>query len=117
MPTHRIVSVWLVKVSDTITFSESIILLTDFGEVSSFLIQSKYYLYMSFVNRSSEVRFESDNLLSFLSDTWSLVCEIWSMIAERLLFEGWIVTEDYMIREYVDALGILLLKWWRSWDV
>ncbi|RAH43562.1 uncharacterized protein BO95DRAFT_393856 [Aspergillus brunneoviolaceus CBS 621.78] len=47
---------------------------------------------------------------------WTLACTIWSIIAQRPLFEGFLATEDDMTREHVDTLGILPLEWWRGWE-
>ncbi|CAG8909601.1 unnamed protein product [Penicillium egyptiacum] len=61
-------------------------------------------------------RFEPNKPLSFSSDIWTLACTIWSIIAQRPLFEGFMATEDYMTTEHVDTLGILPSEWWSRWE-
>lgn len=47
---------------------------------------------------------------------WTLACIMWSIIAQRPLFEGFLATEDDMTTEHVDALGILPPEWWAIWE-
>ncbi|KAL4763084.1 kinase-like domain-containing protein [Aspergillus foveolatus] len=65
---------------------------------------------------SSQAWFEPESPLSFQSDKWSLACTIWSIFAQRPLFEGFLATEDDMTCEHVDALGILPPEWWNRWE-
>jgi serine/threonine protein kinase len=116
VPSHGIVPIWLGEASEKITLAEARILLTDFGESFSPLKEPKYESHTPLVSRPPEARFEPDKPLSFSSDIWSLACTIWSIIAQRPLFEGFIATEDYMTCEQVDTLGILPSEWWRRWE-
>ncbi|KAJ6188548.1 hypothetical protein N7519_003456 [Penicillium mononematosum] len=76
----------------------------------------KYETHTPLASRPPEARFEPDKPLSFSSDIWSLACTIWSIIAQRPLFEGFMATEDYMTCEQVDTLGILPSEWWSRWE-
>ncbi|KAL2372037.1 hypothetical protein RJZ57_003516 [Blastomyces gilchristii] len=116
VPSHGIAPIWLGEASEKITLSEARILLTDFGEAFSRSKERKYESHTPLAIRSPEARFEPNNSLSFPSDIWTLACTIWSIVAQRPLFEGFLMTEDDMTREHVDALGILPLEWWRKWE-
>lgn len=63
-----------------------------------------------------EARFESNKPLSFSSDIWTLACTIWTIIAQRLLFKGFIAAENDMTCEHVDTLGTLPPEWCERWD-
>ncbi|RAK75324.1 kinase-like protein [Aspergillus fijiensis CBS 313.89] len=117
-PSHGIVPLWLGAASEKITLPEAKILLTDFGESFSYSDpkELKYQSRTPLVIRPPECRFEPHKPLSYASDIWTLVCTIWSIIAQRPLFEGFLATEDDMTREHVDTLGILPLEWWRGWE-
>ncbi|CAI7649154.1 unnamed protein product [Penicillium bialowiezense] len=108
VPSHGIVPIWLGE-------AKTKILLTDFGEAFS-PKERKCESRTPLVMRPPEARFEADSPRSFSSDIWSLACTIWSIIAQRPLFEGFMATEDDMTCEHVDALGILPLEWWRKWE-
>ncbi|KAJ6145280.1 kinase-like protein [Penicillium chermesinum] len=93
VPSYGIVPVWLGQASEEITLSETKVLLTDFGEAFPLSKERKYG-----------------------SHIWTLACTIWSIIAQRPLFEGFLATEDDMTCEHVDTLGILPLEWWKRWE-
>ena len=116
VPSHGIGPIWLGKASEEITLSETRLLLTDFGEAFSYANVRQYESRTPLVIRPPEARFEPNDPLSFSSDIWSLACTIWSLIAQRSLFEGFLATKDDMTREHVDALGVLPLEWWRRWE-
>ncbi|KAI9933648.1 hypothetical protein MW887_008121 [Aspergillus wentii] len=116
VPSHAITPIWLGKACEEITLPESRILLTDFGEAFSPSQQAKYQSNTPLVVRPPEARFEPSTPLSFSSDIWTLACSIWNIIAQRSLFEEWLMTEDDMTLEHVDALGLLPPFWWEKWD-
>ena len=116
VPSHGIAPIWLGEASEDISPAEARILLTDFGEAFSPSRESKYASHTPLVIRPPEARFEPQNPLSFPSDIWTLACTIWSVIAQRPLFEGFLATEDDMTTEHVDALGILPSEWWAIWE-
>ncbi|KAJ5102655.1 Srpk [Penicillium argentinense] len=92
------------------------IVLTDFGEAFSHSKESKYKSCTPLVIRPPEARFEPNKPLYFSTDIWTLACTIWSIIAQRPLFEGFLATEDDMTCEHVDTLGVLPCEWWRRWE-
>lgn len=116
VPSHGIASVWLGEPCEKITLAESRILLSDFGEAFSYPKELRYESRTPLVIRPPETRFEPNKPLSFSSDIWTLACTIWSIIAQRPLFEGFLATEDDMICEQVDTLGVLPPEWWRKWE-
>ncbi|KAJ5374529.1 hypothetical protein N7517_006535 [Penicillium concentricum] len=116
IPTHAVVPIWLGKASDDLTPSEAKILLSDFGEAFSPTQRNKYESHTPLANRPPEFRFEPHMPLSFSSDIWSLGCCTWNIIAQRPLFENFLATEDDIICEQVDALGILPPDWWDRWE-
>ncbi|PKX99960.1 kinase-like protein [Aspergillus campestris IBT 28561] len=116
VPSHGITPIWLGEASEAITPAEARILLSDFGEAFSCSTDAKYESHTPLVIRPPEARFEPETPLSFPSDIWTLACTIWSIIAQRPLFEGFLATEDDMTCEQVDALGILPAEWWTRWE-
>ncbi|CEO58553.1 Putative Complex: human SRPK2 bound unphosphorylated (Precursor) [Penicillium brasilianum] len=116
VPSHGIASVWLGEPIEKITLAESRILLSDFGEAFSYSKEPKHESRTPLVIRPPEARFEPNKPLSFSSDIWTVACTIWSIIAQRPLFEGFLATEDDMTCEQVDTLGVLPPEWWRKWE-
>ncbi|KAJ5405310.1 hypothetical protein N7465_006594 [Penicillium sp. CMV-2018d] len=109
VPSHAITPIWLGEASEKITLSEARILLTEFD--TSIALPSS-----SDPPPPPEARFEPNKPLSFSSDIWTLACTIWSIIAQRPLFEGVLATEDDMTCEHVDTLGVLPPEWWKRWE-
>ncbi|KAL4885603.1 kinase-like domain-containing protein [Aspergillus karnatakaensis] len=99
VPTHGVIPLWLGKRSDLVTLPEAKIFITDFG--SSFL-PSAYFL-----------RHEP---LPFPSDIWTLACTLWEVLGQRTLFKGFAPSRDWMVKEHVEALGMLPSDWWRGWE-
>jgi serine/threonine protein kinase len=116
VPSHGIAPIRLGEASEEITVSETRILLTDFGKAFSYSKEPKYESHTPLVIRPPEARFEPNNPLSFSSDIWTLAYTIWSIIAQRPLFEGFLATEDDITCEHVDTLGILPPEWWGRWE-
>jgi serine/threonine protein kinase len=115
VPSHGIAPIWLGEASEEITLAESRILLTDFGDAFSYPKELKYESRTPLVIRPPEARFEPNKPPSFSSDIWSLACTIWTIIAQRPLFEGFLATDD-MTCEHVDTLGTLPPEWWKTWE-
>ncbi|PYI01431.1 kinase-like protein [Aspergillus sclerotiicarbonarius CBS 121057] len=115
VPSRAILPVWLGEASESLILAEAKLLLSDFGEAFSPAKENKFKSHTPLVYRAPESRFEAKPL-SFPSDIWSLVCSIWDIIAESPLFEGFLATDDDMICEHVDALGILPPAWWKQWE-
>lgn len=112
VPSHAVIPIWFGEASDDLALPEAKILLADFGEAFSPTQHQKYLSHTPLINRPPEVRFEPHKPLSFPSDIWSLGCSIWNIIAQSLIFEGFLATEDDLPCEQVDALGILPREWW-----
>lgn len=116
VPPYAITPIWLGEASEKITLAEARILLTDFGEAFSPSKEVRYESRAPLVLRPPEARFELNKPLSFSSDIWTVACTIWSIIAQRPLFEGFLATEDDMTCEHVDTLGVLPPEWWKRWE-
>lgn len=116
VPSYGVAPIWLGEASEKIMLAEARILLSDFGEAFSYPKELKYTSRTPLVIRPPEAWFEPESPLSFQSDIWSLACTIWSIFAQRPLFEGFLATEDDMTCEHVDALGILPQEWWKRWE-
>ena len=116
VPSYGVAPVWLGEASEKVTLAEARILLSDFGEAFRYPEELKYASRSPFVMRPPEARFEPNSPLSFSSDIWTLACAIWSIIAQRPLFEGFLATEDDMTCEHVDVLGVLPPDWWSRWE-
>ena len=111
VPSHSIFPIWLGEASDKLLLADATILLTDFGEAFSPSQEERFESHTPLVIRPPEAGFEPTRPLSFPSDIWTLACSIWEILGQRSLFEGFLATEDYMIREQVDTLGILPPEW------
>lgn len=116
VPSHAISPAWFGEPSEKVTFPESNILLSDFGESFSPSQELRYESHTPISIRPPETRFEPGMPLSFSSDIWTLACAIWSISGQRPLFDGTIATEDDITCEQVDAFGMLPPEWWRKWD-
>ncbi|KAJ5577602.1 uncharacterized protein N7459_006566 [Penicillium hispanicum] len=115
VPSCGILPVWLGDASEKLVLPEAKLLLSDLGEAFSPAQRDRFESH-TLANRPPETRFEPETPLSFSSDTWSLACSIWDIIAQSPLFEGFLATEDDMTREHVDARGILPPEWWNRWE-
>lgn len=115
IPSHAVKPIWLGKASDELKLSEANIVLCDFGEAFTPSKQRKLESHSPFVSRAPEARFDPHSI-SFPSDIWSLGCTIWGLFAQRPLFEHFLATEDFILREQVDALGLLPGEWWSRWE-
>lgn len=115
VPSYGIAPVWLGEASEKV-IAEAKILLSDFGEAFRYPEELKSASRSPLVMRPPEARFEPNSPLSFSSDIWTLACAIWSIIAQRPLFEGFLATEDDMTCEHVDVLGVLPPDWWNRWE-
>ncbi|OJJ52299.1 hypothetical protein ASPSYDRAFT_62949 [Aspergillus sydowii CBS 593.65] len=113
VPTHGVVPIWLGKESELVPLSEAKIFVTDFGE--SFLpsITQRHYSHTPGILAPPETYFHEP--LSFPSDIWTLACTLWDILGQRPLFEGFNPSDDWMIKEHVDALGKLPCHWWQKW--
>lgn len=116
VPSHGVVPIWLGKDSDLVPLSEAKVFIADFGE--SFLPCTTQRCYSSTpaVLAPPEIYFLPNEPLSFPSDIWTLACTLWDILGQRPLFEGFNPSSDWMIKEYVDALGKLPSGWWQTWD-
>ncbi|CAI7640373.1 unnamed protein product [Penicillium discolor] len=102
VPPHAITPIWLGE--------------ANFGEAFSPSKERRHESRAPLVLRPPEARFELNKPLSFSSDIWTVACTIWSIIAQRPLFEGFLATEDDMTCEHVDTLGVLPPEWWKRWE-
>ncbi|KAF5857240.1 hypothetical protein ETB97_006038 [Aspergillus alliaceus] len=107
VPSHGISPILLGKASKDLTIKEARILLKDCSKALSPSQELKYESRAPLVIRPPEARFECRKPLFFPPDIWTLVFSIWSIIAQRPLFEGFLATQDDMTCEHIDALGIL----------
>ncbi|KAL3457977.1 kinase-like domain-containing protein [Aspergillus heterothallicus] len=99
VPSHVIPPIWLGEASENITLPEAQILLSDFGEAFAYLEERRYESRTPLVTRPPEARFEPHKPLAFSSDIWSLGCGVWSIVAQRPLFEVFFASEALITRE------------------
>lgn len=113
VPPHGVVPIWLGKENELVTLSEANIFVTDFGKSYLPSITPRYYSSAPDALASLETYFLRH--LSFPSDIWSLACALWEILGQRPLFEAYNPSDDWMIKEHVDALGKLPCDWWQEW--
>ncbi|KAK1145750.1 hypothetical protein N8T08_003988 [Aspergillus melleus] len=125
VPSHGVVPIWLGKESERVALSEARVFVTDFGEsfrpssttaaaAAAAAANQRLYSHTPAVLTPPETYFHEP--LSFPSDIWTLACTIWEGLGQRPLFEGFNPSNDWMIKEHVDALGKLPSDWWQAWD-
>ncbi|OAX84409.1 serine/threonine protein kinase [Emergomyces africanus] len=68
--------------------------------------------------RPPEAFFEPEVCLSFPSDVWSLACAIWPIFGMQSLFTGFLATQDRLISQHIDLLGVssFQFEWWSTWQ-
>jgi serine/threonine protein kinase len=115
VPTHGVVPIWLGEASDTISLSDSHVLLSDFGESFQPAVDSRQFSHTPFVLRSPEMLLDPTSQVSFPAEIWSLACAVFTIMGQRPLFESWFPSKDRILEEHVDALGSLPEAWWVSW--
>ena len=118
------VPIWLGKESERVALSEARVFVTDFGKsfrpstttttTTTTTANQRLYSHTPAVLTPPEAYFHEP--LSFPSDIWTLTCTIWEILGQRPLFEGFNPSDDWMIKEHVDALGKLPSDWWQAWD-
>ncbi|PYH90636.1 kinase-like protein [Aspergillus ellipticus CBS 707.79] len=116
VPTHAVLPIWLGKDSEQVMLSEARIFLTDFGESFMPSITERHYSNTPTTLVPPEVYFLPQQSLTFPSGIWTLACTLWTMLGQRTLFEGFHPSNDFMIKEHVDALGRLPEEWWKEWN-
>jgi len=62
-----------------------------------------------------EVIFDS-KLSAHYSDIWALGCVLFEIRSGAQLFGDWVGTKDDILRQMVQALGILPEPWWTAWE-
>lgn len=91
VPSHGVVLIWLGEASEKITLAEAKIQLTDFGEAFFYPEEKKYESHTPLVIRPPEARFEPNSPVISIRH-WTLACTIWSIVSQKSLFEGFLVT-------------------------
>ncbi|KAK7414473.1 hypothetical protein QQX98_006659 [Neonectria punicea] len=108
--------IWLGEASEKFSLSESRLLLADFGAAFRPSQDSRFESYTPLEIRLPEAHFEPTKPLSFASDIWSLACTIWAILGQRSLLDSFLLTQDDVTSDQVDALGPLPLEWWEKWE-
>lgn len=116
-PAKAIVPLFLGKYAENFSLSDAQVLLSDFGEAFSTATETRLgqdcHIPPAF--RAPEAQFESQALLAYPSDIWSLATAIWGIIEMKALFSTDFV-EDEIVSQHVDVLGPTPSKWWQSWE-
>lgn len=120
IPSHGILPVWLGKRAKLILSSEAHILLTDFGETFSPRTEQRLgnECHAPRIYRPPETIFEPEKPLSFSCDIWCLACAIWSIFGLRTRFSGFLFTQDDIICQQIDLIGLSSFptEWWNIWE-
>ncbi|KAM5474578.1 hypothetical protein MauCBS54593_002154 [Microsporum audouinii] len=94
VPSHGVAPIWLGEASEDISAVEAQILLSDFGQAFPPSREVRYESHTPLAIRPPEIIFEYGKPLSF----------------------PFLATQDDMVCEHVDALGILPPEWWQKWE-
>ena len=116
VPGHGIPPVWLGAKSESIPTDQAGIWLADFGESYAPAEAPRSYCNTPDLLVPPEVHLSQGESLAFSADIWTLACTIWTIMGQRPLFEGFHPSGDWMIKEYVEALGKPPSEWWRKWE-
>lgn len=120
VPFYGTVPVWLGKHADQLPACEAHILLSDFGEVFSPAAQQRAgnECHAPLPVLPPEVVFELEKSFSFPADIWMLACAIWSVLGLRPLFDGTLATQDDIVSEQIDMLGLSSFpsEWFNRWQ-
>src|SRR5699024_10554310 len=99
VPQHGIIPIWLGEASENTTLLEGRVLLSDFGEAFSPAQEKRFESHTPLLIRAPEVRFEPTKPVTFSFD-------IWDILAQKSLSEGFLTNEDDMTCQHIDALGL-----------
>lgn len=113
VPPHGVIPIWLGKGSELVALSEAKIFVTDFGKSYLPSITPRHYSSTPDFLAPPETYFHKN--LSFPSDIWTLACTLVEILGQRALFEAYNASDDWVIKEHVDALGKLPCDWWHEW--
>lgn len=108
--------IWLGKDGDALTLPESRIFISDYGETFRPSQEARHISNTPVEIRPPEAFFQPSRPLSFPADIWSMACTIWAIIAQKSLFYGFFSSQNYIIREQIDALGMIPPEWWHRWE-
>ncbi|KAJ5713534.1 protein kinase-like protein [Penicillium malachiteum] len=119
VPTHITEPILLGKIAHKFTVPEARLLLSDFGEAFSFHNQKEPKLgkdcHSPRYCLPPEAYFEPDKPLSFLTDTWTLVCAIWNIVTGYQLFSCFFPDSDEVTAQHIQILGDLPPEWSENW--
>jgi serine/threonine-protein kinase SRPK3 len=99
------------------TVSEARVILTDFGEAYNPTSEGRLGkdCRTPLASRPPEAEFEPELPLSYSADIWSLAVAIWNILGIQI-FSDFFSTEDDVLSQHVERLGILPKTWWDGWE-
>lgn len=109
-------SVWLGAPSNEITLGEANLILSDFGVAFRPGDKSRFESYTPLILRPPEAFFEPATPLIFTSDTWSLGCVFFELLAHRSLIDGFLSPQDEITAQQVELQGLMPAEWWGKWE-
>lgn len=112
------VPLWLGKYAEQFTLFDAQLVLSDFGEAfapaSEVPLGEDCHTPQAF--RAPEAIFKPTSPLSYPSDVWSLATTIWEIIGMKPIFSTDVVSEDEIVAQHIDLLGLMQSKWWDRWE-
>lgn len=117
VPSYVVLPVWLGKPCEDITLQNANVMIADFGEAWETRSCSRFILNTPCIFRPPEAMFtEAEGKpIGSAADIWTLGCTIYSIFAQRDLFEGFSPDEDDVFAENVSTLGKPPEAWWETW--
>jgi serine/threonine protein kinase len=116
VPTHCYHAIWLGRPSEDVSLLESRVLVTDFGVSHDPAKNPRLSSYIPVPLTPPEVWYLPKEPISFPADIWSLACTLWSVVAQRDLFESFVHSKNEIMEEQIDALGKLPSEWWERFE-
>lgn len=117
-PSYVVPGIWMGKVCEEMTLEESGVVIADFGESWQTALGPRYHLNTPRPYRAPEGLFAEsiDAPIGPAADIWSLGCVIYTLFAQRDIFESLRPDNDDVLAEHVSMLGKPPSPWWNSWE-
>lgn len=114
VPQYGMIPMGFAVEEDKITLSDARVILSDFGESYQPSMTPRTASNAPGIYRPPEQFLRPGREISFESDVWALGCIISAMLGYRHLADLF-GSKDFVLLEYVDALGPFPVEMWEAW--
>ena len=113
VPLKAVIPLYLGMNTEEFKLHDAQVLLSNFGESyspSSEICQGED-CHTPLTVQPPEARFELQAPLSYSADIWSLAVAIWEVLGMKAIFSNEYVTENEMVSQHIDMLGLMPRSW------